>query len=860
MLVRIPRTGALRLVVQRKSECNVRRRPLQGSLNNYCASTSTFSSIPCQFRYPALLETCVTVREQASMRSVRDSFDSDLESLHDISSGDVVAKNPKKTSPRENEIPKVLAGGFKKASELLRDIEAAGLGTDTGFDVKDDSTLTKVSRTRRQAKDNAKPQVKANKPQVKKRKSSSMLNAETDEKPTVHTSCHFPNEATMKKHAQLGNTVLETENQAAQAQHLLQNGKEALNETYSFNPMEDLRLGVTPTVLNDELELGNDIAMPIAVKGHQKHKAIEDEHNDFPTSDSLLLTTNTTTVSPVRTTIDLTSDPSLVDLDQDSASQMASIVEKYIYRAQDSTTGVSDRPAESVTNQKTNQSTAANHNLGGPILNKAVSPIKKKSPAKKKQLTVTEKALVEFQPEEVSDSLPLQEYFPVVGPKKQADETKKTSRAKPRTKTTGKARKPEKKSSLLAPVDALQTLHDQQLMFGTSSQLLQHSSSPNHPENKPVQAACAPTPNLRPGDSFVDIDFFLENSSNMLGLKSTRSLWSAATRDGDGTLMNMEIAKALDDPGNPVAVRGPTINLTEPTSKPEVQDQEFNSEETNEPIMPASLNVSKDLPPIVKSIPVLPRSLGEAATKQRQTSRSPVKKKRKIKDLVVKPEDAFKKVAVADLKAELKSFGCKPPRSKAKMVELLLECRANQNKLQDTETEALQLQSIPDPEPQLSITTSTTPQDLSNINLDPAAREAPVLDSSQSKRKRTQLENAATDSSSDNMPPPSFQIPPEDDEGHEQLDQIEVEALMSGIHQAIMTQPPTHSTTNPSWKEKMAMYDPIVLEELTAWLNTGGLDAVGIDTEVWPALVRDWCESKSVCFIWTTEGWRKKRS
>ena len=876
VLTKIPGIGALRLAVQRKSECNVRRQSLPSFLNNYCASSSTFSGVPCQFRYPAPSETCVTVGERASMWSVKDSFDSDLESLHEISSKDVAKRNQeKKVSARENAIPNEFAGGFKKASELLRDIEAAKLEVEAGLDGKDNSKLTEASKTERQAKDISKSDVKSKPPRARKKKRPAASDAKTDETPTVHTSCYFPNDVTTKKHAQLGDTVLEAETRRAHAQDLLENGRKLQEKEYSFKPTENCSLGLSPAVVNDELGFGSDVDMLIAVDGRKKFKAIEDEHNGLPSSDHLLVTTNLTSISPARMAIDLTTNPSLVEADQDSASNMASVIKKYSYTAQDSTTSVSYRQAELYTDQKTNQSTATKHVLDGAILNKAVSPVKKKSPVKKRQLTVTEKALFEFRPEEVADSRPLQEYFLVTSPKKQADETKKKSRDKPRTKITGQTRKPEKKSSLLAPVDALQTLHDQQLMFGTSSQLLQHSSSPNHPQNQTIHEPSAPTPNLERDDSFIDIDFFLGNSSNLLGLKSTRSLWSAATQDGDGegTFMNVEAAEAIDESEKLVTVPEPSIMLPEPTSKSEVQDHKFNSEEANKLVISVPLDVSEQLPPIVKSIPILPRSLGEASTKQRQTSKPPAKKKRKIKNLVVKPEDAFKEVALADLKAELKNFGCKPPRSRAKMVELILECRAKPNKPQEeSRAEALQSQSIPEPEPQVPMATSPNTLSHPDINLDPTAtEEAPVPDPPRPKRKRThKLEKkVTTEPSSDisSVPPPSFQIPPEEEEQDErceqqqqqqQLDKMELKAVMSGIHQAIMTQPPTHSITNPSWKEKIAIYDPIVLEELTAWLNTGALDAVGIGTEVWPALVRDWCESKSVCFIWTTEGWRKK--
>jgi len=75
-------------------------------------------------------------------------------------------------------------------------------------------------------------------------------------------------------------------------------------------------------------------------------------------------------------------------------------------------------------------------------------------------------------------------------------------------------------------------------------------------------------------------------------------------------------------------------------------------------------------------------------------------------------------------------------------------------------------------------------------------------------------------------------------------------ALFSHITMAVTTAPRTTDPQKPSWHEKMLMYDPIVLEDLAAWLNAGELDRVGYDEEVSPHDVKRWCESKSICCLW----------
>ncbi|KAL8302942.1 hypothetical protein RB600_006698 [Gaeumannomyces tritici] len=72
----------------------------------------------------------------------------------------------------------------------------------------------------------------------------------------------------------------------------------------------------------------------------------------------------------------------------------------------------------------------------------------------------------------------------------------------------------------------------------------------------------------------------------------------------------------------------------------------------------------------------------------------------------------------------------------------------------------------------------------------------------------------------------------------------------SFITKAVKTAPRSDDVANPSWHEKMLMYDPIVLEDLAAWLNSGQLDRVGFDGEVSSYDVKMWCESRSICCLW----------
>lgn len=86
--------------------------------------------------------------------------------------------------------------------------------------------------------------------------------------------------------------------------------------------------------------------------------------------------------------------------------------------------------------------------------------------------------------------------------------------------------------------------------------------------------------------------------------------------------------------------------------------------------------------------------------------------------------------------------------------------------------------------------------------------------------------------------------------------------LFRHITEAVTSAPRTKDPANPSWHEKMLMYDPVVLEDLTAWLNSGQLTRVGHDDEVAPEDVKKWCESRSICCFWRIKvrGRKRKRA
>jgi Slx4 endonuclease len=88
---------------------------------------------------------------------------------------------------------------------------------------------------------------------------------------------------------------------------------------------------------------------------------------------------------------------------------------------------------------------------------------------------------------------------------------------------------------------------------------------------------------------------------------------------------------------------------------------------------------------------------------------------------------------------------------------------------------------------------------------------------------------------------------------------LDLPDIHSQITKAITNYVPLPSRDHqrdPTWHEKILMYEPIVLEDLATWLNTEGLRLVGEDREVSALEVRAWCEMKGVCCYGVGGGWR----
>ena len=217
-----------------------------------------------------------------------------------------------------------------------------------------------------------------------------------------------------------------------------------------------------------------------------------------------------------------------------------------------------------------------------------------------------------------------------------------------------------------------------------------------------------------------------------------------------------------------------------------------------------------------------------------------------------------------DLCKEIASFGFKAIKKRSEMIALLERCWESQARiaLQTLECNVKAAKPVAseanEKEKGKGITEGKpSKRKGKGKSLDSATTEATsIVAPSTAKRRGRPRKQAAS---------PSHPLPPEPlpvpalvplTNGATSSSQTNIHAQITN---AINAAPATHSTTNPTFRERILLYDPIVLEDLTAWLNTTGLGRVGTDEEVGIGVVKEWCERESVCCLSRDEGWRGRR-
>ncbi|KAG4411330.1 hypothetical protein IFR04_015539 [Cadophora malorum] len=467
---------------------------------------------------------------------------------------------------------------------------------------------------------------------------------------------------------------------------------------------------------------------------------------------------------------------------------------------------------------------------------------------------------------------------------------------------------------LLSPESAMKQVGRQDFVFGTSSQLAREDSPTLLRDLHEAMQASNEADDDTFAEQLTESISQTLSGRGMSTTSAKRNLWSAASRDIAGDLQSVEMVDLIDTPVNtrtlePQSMLDPPVSMLDETDDGLWQDVEKLSQSlTQKPQPPNAL--SQSAPPEVEGEKTSPRPAKRPALdhspldsslppstqppKSSQIAPKAAKKSRKTKDLV-KPD--FSSYTTAQLAKEIASYRFKPIKSRDQMILLLEKCWEGKNRaalaalgtntallpraetsktavLTQSQTEATPKRPRGRPRKDSAIPSPAKPEaktarkksldtvEYLEMDSDTPLSQLRTLTKSQKKSKEPaedifDPDPALTPSpprrvgTSKKTKPLTLKISSSLSDASLELSATSSQRLLfKHISSAVINASPAKDASNPSWHEKILMYDPIILEDLTVWLNTGALEKAGWDGEVDPKEVKKWCESKSICCLW----------
>lgn len=472
--------------------------------------------------------------------------------------------------------------------------------------------------------------------------------------------------------------------------------------------------------------------------------------------------------------------------------------------------------------------------------------------------------------------------------------TKKTS-TKPRATKSSKTKKGTSKKAedppvfkVAPPVDSLKSLDDQVLLFGTCSQLARDSSPGLAVPRKPETASqLLDHPSENPSKS--------DSRQRPSKLSVSKNLWSASSRDLNDKLADIEVVD-LESPG--------TSNSSHASEKSHGLSQTKGSsvDIVGLPHRSASAGCTAREEDDEKRSVVGNCGKNEPHTGGNSTSiPDPAVKQLGTADLEADGHQMphYRGFSTAELAEQIAAFGFKPIKNRNKAVSLLERCWESQHKKSvravapsnSTEEPVVSASAAADGAEASALNTTFPPKTVKETKDSTKTQTRAGSKSCKNRTKTTEqrqinqpnesisnssgqlsvsasIPEVADSTDEDSNPAPSNQpdpspIPPlaatvsnnpakSADRNPERTPEIAKQITL-----AVQMQPRMHEvngTKQPTWYEKILMYDPICLDDLTVWLNTQGLGRIGEDSEVNRLTVREWCESKGVCCTWRKAG------
>lgn len=447
---------------------------------------------------------------------------------------------------------------------------------------------------------------------------------------------------------------------------------------------------------------------------------------------------------------------------------------------------------------------------------------------------------------------------------------------------------------VLSPEAAVKSLDDQDLMFGTCSQL-EREDSPTMLRD--MQTAIHASESVLEPKPQYHTNRNTSSGSMISRFTAPRNLWCEASRDLDGAVAQAEVLDLVDD-----------YDISQISPKGDAQHQSHDEKQ-------------QDMQPIVDQQP------GNASQKEASKRKEDSSTVEKIREKMPQPtEDTSKPketastagesrpqmpqyngLTDAELSKKIVSYGFKAVKGRQKMIDLLKKCWESQHGANTASVgssiDGPGSKSASTKPPESEKECSVPPKKTSNSKpkqTKSTARSAAKIEPSGSKRQNSTSSiqqkplsqksfadvEEIEDSEDEPIPSPSrlqsrYKIPHPTEQPSSQplpISPLPCSAsraaaskpkpkpkpqtrtttpgtkddslpdLATQITKAVRAQPrKSSSTSGPSWHEKILMYDPIVLEDFATWLNTEGLGLIAEDREVGAGFLRQWCESKGIC-------------
>lgn len=415
---------------------------------------------------------------------------------------------------------------------------------------------------------------------------------------------------------------------------------------------------------------------------------------------------------------------------------------------------------------------------------------------------------------------------------------------------------------LLSPESAMKQVANQDFVFGTSSQLAREESPTLLKDlHDAIQA------------SLIQSDP-VEVPEEAAAARARSNLWNAAFRDSNGDLLSRGSVPSPETPVQPLTsttLGSPRNETREPIS----ESEDAFLPTSAQPDTVASPNTTRD---------AVASNLKQEYSPKKTILASQVQAKPPVKQKG--PEiPNFTTYTTAQLAKEVASYGFKPVKSRTGMITLLEKCWEGKHKaaLQSLDVNSTKKPSKTQGKTQLDDVQSPKrprgrPRKDSLVTKSPVtkpvssrARKLSTPKGSNGSKSRatkvTETKDSVEEISDSDVlltpspprrrgsqvgrPPLPLQLSADDlGSSPSRSSSQEQKVLFEHVTRAITTASPTKDPQNPTWHEKILLYDPIVLEDLAAWLNTGGLGKVGWDGEISALEVKKWCESNSICCLW----------